>query len=429
MVEIIGGGLAGCEAAMQLAKRNISVNLYEMRPKNTFAHKGSDLAELVCSNSLKSVELTNAHGLLKEELTHLDSFVLTIAKKNKIPGGKALVVDRDKFSKDITEIINKNPKINLIRKEVKNIPEGIIIIATGPMSSENIINRIKDITGQNFLYFTDAIAPIITKECINFNKCFYASRYNVGKDYINCPFSKKEYEDFVESIISAEKLDINKDKEIFFQGCMPVEELAKRGQDTLRFGLLKPKGIFSPNNEKEFYAICQLRRETKTGDYWNMVGFQTRLKFSEQKKVFSKIPGLENIEIIRYGQAHKNIYINSPKLLEENSFFLKKKPKIAFAGQITGVEGYVESIATGLLTAIEVNNKIKNIDNIFPDEFTILGGIIKKINTISKNYQPFASSFSLVPLENIRIRNKKEKKKFLSERAIEHIVEWKRKYF
>ena len=382
-ITIIGGGLAGCEAAYQIAKSGIKVKLYEMKPvKFSEAHSNKNLAEIVCSNSFKSNLLTNACGLLKEELRRLDSLLIRIADETQVPAGQALAVDREEFSKRVTEEIENNPLIEIIHKEVEkvdyeeeiNSKEGIIIIATGPLTSEKLAKEIGKITGEDKLYFYDAAAPIISKESINFDIAFYGNRYDQEKkkdesieewknrqnkqeeSYINLPMDKYEYEEFWKSLIEAEVVTLHDfEKREIFEGCMPVEIMAKRGIDTLRFGPLKPVGFDDLRTGKRPYAIVQLRQDNSEGTIYNMVGFQTNLKFGEQKRVFSMIPGLENAEFVKYGVMHRNTYINSTKLLD-NTYNLKSNPNIYFAGQITGVEGYVESISSGMVAALNAIN-------------------------------------------------------------------------
>lgn len=382
-ITIIGGGLAGCEAAYQIAKSGIKVKLYEMKPvKFSEAHSNKNLAEIVCSNSFKSNLLTNACGLLKEELRRLDSLLIRIADETQVPAGQALAVDREEFSKRVTEEIENNPLIEIIHKEVEkvdyeeeiNSKEGIIIIATGPLTSEKLAKEIGKITGEDKLYFYDAAAPIISKESINFDIAFYGNRYDQEKkkdesieewknrqnkqeeSYINLPMDKYEYEEFWKSLIEAEVVTLHDfEKREIFEGCMPVEIMAKRGIDTLRFGPLKPVGFDDLRTGKRPYALVQLRQDNSEGTIYNMVGFQTNLKFGEQKRVFNMIPGLENAEFVKYGVMHRNTYINSTKLLD-NTYNLKSNPNIYFAGQITGVEGYVESISSGMVAALNAIN-------------------------------------------------------------------------
>lgn len=448
-ITIIGGGLAGTEAAYQIAKRGINVKLYEMKPeKYTPAHSNSNLAEIVCSNSFKSNLHTNACGLLKEELRKLDSLLIKVADKTSVPAGQALAVDREKFSEEITRIIKENPLIEVINKEVgKNITikdlakEGIVIIATGPLTSEVLAKEISEITGQDKLYFYDAAAPIVTKESIDFNIAFFGNRYEQekGKDediekwreriksqdasYINLPMNKEEYENFWNELINAEIVNLHEfEKKEIFEGCMPVEVMAKRGIDTLRFGPLKPVGFDDPRYGKRPYAVVQLRQDDSKGTIYNLVGFQTNLKFGEQKRVFSLIPGLQNAEFVKYGVMHRNTYINSTILLDEN-YNLKKNNNIFFAGQITGVEGYVESISSGLVSALNAVAKLKEQDKVIFSEYTMIGALAKYISTENKKFQPMNANFGIVPELEEKIRDKKLKYSKLADRALENLRE------
>ena len=444
-ITIIGGGLAGTEAAYQIAKKGIKVKLYEMKPtKFSDAHSNKNLAEIVCSNSFKSNLLTNACGLLKEELRRLDSLLIRIADETKVPAGQALAVDRELFSKRVDEEINNNPLIEVIHKEVETVDcdDGISIIATGPLTSDKLADNIKEITGNDKLFFYDAAAPIIEKNSINFDIAFYGNRYEQEKkkdedieewkkrlkkqekSYINLPMNKEEYEFFVNNLINADVVNLHKfEKKEIFEGCMPIEIMAKRGIDTLRFGPLKPVGFDNPRTGKRPYAIVQLRQDNKEGTMYNMVGFQTNLKFGEQKRVFSFIPALENAEFIKYGVMHRNTYINSTKLLDE-TYCLKSNQNVFFAGQITGVEGYVESISSGLvagLNAVEKFNKTgKNIA--FPKE-TVIGSLAKYISTSNDNFQPMNANFGILPeLEGKKIKDKKERYLKLAERSLKYFL-------
>ena len=411
-ITVIGGGLAGSEAAYQIAKRGIKVKLYEMKPlKYSPAHSNKDLAEIVCSNSFKSNLITNACGLLKEELRNLDSLLIRIADETKVAAGQALAVDREVFSKRVTEEIEKNPLIEIVHEEITDVSkiskEGIVIIATGPLTSDGLAKEIANITGEDKLYFYDAAAPIISKSSINFDIAFYGDRYSEEKkkdetveewkerlkeqegkeqSYINLPMNKEEYENFWNELVNAEVVTLHDfEKREIFEGCMPIEIMAKRGIDTLRFGPLKPVGFDDPRTAKRPYALVQLRQDDKQASIYNMVGFQTNLKFREQKRVFSMIPGLENAEFVKYGVMHRNTYINSSNLLDE-TYCLKKNRNIYFSGQLTGVEGYVESISSGLvaaLNAVEAFNKNRN--KITFSEYTIIGALAKYISTPNKN--------------------------------------------
>ena len=419
-ITVIGGGLAGCEAAYQIAKRGIKVKLYEMKPKEfSPAHSSENLAEIVCSNSFKSNSITNACGLLKEELRNLDSLLIKIADETSLPAGQALAVDREEFSKKVTKSIEKNPNIEIIRKESTKIDEnnGITIIATGPLTSDKMSSQIIKLTGKEHLAFYDAAAPIIEKESINFNIAFYGDRYGKEADssYINLPMNKEEYENFYNELINAQIVTLHEfEKKEIFEGCMPIEVMAKRGVDTIRFGPLKPVGFTNPKTGLRPYAIVQLRQDNNEGTLYNMVGFQTNLKFGEQKRVFSMIPGLENANFIKYGVMHRNTFINSPELLD-NTYNLKKNKNIYFAGQITGVEGYVESIASGLVAGINAVQRAKNKNFegkeekiLFPKE-TIIGALANYISTPNKNFQPMNANFGILP--RVRRKNTRQTKK------------------
>jgi len=444
-ITVIGAGLAGCEAAYQIAKRGIKVKLYEMKPKKySPAHSNKDLAEIVCSNSFKSNLLTNACGLLKEELRRLDSLLIKTADITKVPAGQALAVDREEFSKAVTEKIKNNPLIEIINEEVKDvnqmIKDGIVIIATGPLTSDELAKRIKEITGQDKLYFYDAAAPIVSKESIDFDIAFYGDRYSQEKrkdetidqwkerlkkeeqSYINLPMSKEEYENFWKELINAEIVTLHEfEKREIFEGCMPIEIMAKRGIDTLRFGPLKPVGFDDPRTAKRPYALVQLRQDDKQASIYNLVGFQTNLKFGEQKRVFSMIPGLRNAEFVKYGVMHRNTYINSTKLLD-NTYNLKTNRNVFFAGQITGVEGYVESISSGLVAGINAVMKLKTAKKITFSDYTVIGSLAKYISTPNEKFQPMNANFGILPeLEGKRIRDKKERYMELAKRSLENL--------
>ena len=423
-VIIIGGGLAGCEAAYQIAKRGISVDLYEMKPtKFSPAHSNTNLAEIVCSNSFKSNLITNACGLLKQELRILDSLLIKIADETSVPAGQALAVDREEFSKIVTQKLNENKNINIIREEITKIPENAnVIIATGPLTSEKLAEEILKITGEDKLYFYDAAAPIIEKESINMDIAFWGDRYGKGDaNYINLPMNKQEYEKFYNELVNAEVVNLHDfEKREIFEGCMPIEVMAKRGIDTLRFGPLKPVGFIDKRTNERPYAIIQLRQDNKDGTIFNMVGFQTNLKFGEQKRVFSLIPGLENAEFVKYGVMHRNTYINSTILLD-NTFNLKKNTNIYFAGQITGVEGYVESIASGMVAGINIANKILNKDKIVFPNFTMIGSLADYISTENKKFQPMNANFGILPKLDIKIKDKKAKYEMYAKRSLEYM--------
>ena len=453
-INIIGGGLAGSEAAYQIAQKGIPVKLYEMKPQNfSPAHSNSDLAEIVCSNSFKSNLLTNACGLLKEELRNLDSLLIHIADETQVPAGQALAVDREIFSKRVTEELKNNPLIEIITCEVgKDISikelskDAITIIATGPLTSEALAKEIQELTGQDKLYFYDAAAPIVSKESIDFNIAFYGDRYvqekkkdetieewkkrieihqseeNVENSYINLPFTQEEYEKFCTELINAEVVTLHEfEKKEIFEGCMPIEIMAKRGLDTLRFGPLKPVGFDDPRTAKRPYAVVQLRQDDKQASLYNLVGFQTNLKFGEQKRVFSMIPGLQNAEFVKYGVMHRNTYINSPELLDE-TYRLKKNANVYFAGQITGVEGYVESISSGMVAALNSIKQLEqgeNFDKVTFSENTVIGALAKYISTPNTRFQPMNANFGILPeLEGKKIKDKKERYMKLAERSL-----------
>ena len=424
-VIVIGGGLAGCEASYQIAKRGIKVKLYEMKPKKfSPAHKSENLAEIVCSNSFKSNSIINACGLLKEELRELDSLLIKIADEVAVPAGQALAVDREKFALRVTEEIEKNKNIEVIKEEVVKIPEDeIVIIATGPLTSETLSHEVSILTGKEKLFFYDAAAPIIEKSSINMNIAFYGDRYGKEADnsYINLPMNKEEYENFYNALIGAEIVTLHEfEKREIFEGCMPIEIMAKRGEDTMRFGPLKPVGFIDPRTGARPYAIVQLRQDNSEGTLFNMVGFQTNLKFGEQKRVFSMIPGLENAEFTKYGVMHRNTYINSPELLDA-TYNLKMNNRIYFAGQITGVEGYVESISSGMVAGINaVNQILGQPKNIFPKE-TMIGCLANYISTENKAFQPMNANFGILPELDVKIKDKKERYEILAERALKMV--------
>lgn len=445
-ITVIGAGLAGCEAAYQIAKKGIKVKLYEMKPiKYSEAHSNENFAEIVCSNSFKSNLLTNACGLLKEELRRLDSLLIKIADETRVPAGQALAVDRESFSKKVTCELEKNEFIEIIRKEIVDIEslakEGIVIIATGPLTSEGLAKNIGKITGEDKLYFYDAAAPIVNKDSINFKIAFYGDRYSQEKkkdesieewkkrlaiqekdeqSYINLPMNQDEYEKFWNELVKAEVVTLHEfEKREIFEGCMPVEIMAKRGIDTLRFGPLKPVGFDDPRTGRRPYALVQLRQDNKQASIYNIVGFQTNLKFGEQKRVFQMIPGLEEAEFIKYGVMHRNTYINSSKLLDE-TYNLKNNNNFYFAGQITGVEGYVESISSGMVAAVNAVNQIKGKkEKIIFSENTVIGALSKYISIPNERFQPMNANFGILPeLEGRKIRDKKERYAKLAERSL-----------
>ena len=446
-INVIGGGLAGSEAAYQIAKRGINVKLYEMKPvKFSPAHSNENLAEIVCSNSFKSNLHTNACGVLKEELRMLNSLLIKIADETAVPAGQALAVDRKKFSARVTEKLRKNNLIEIKNIEVdENLLQNMIenneitIIATGPLTSNKLAKKISNITGNEKLYFYDAAAPIVAKESIDFNIAFYGNRYeqekrkdesveqwknrleNQEKSYINLPINQEEYESFYNELINAEVVELhNFEKREIFEGCMPIEIMAKRGIDTLRYGPLKPVGFDDPRYAKRPYAVVQLRQDDSGANIYNIVGFQTNLKFGEQKRVFSLIPGLENADFIKYGVMHRNTYINSSELLDD-TYNLKSNNNIFFAGQITGVEGYVESISSGMVAALNAVAKINGKEKAkFPKE-TIIGALSKYISTPNEKFQPMNANFGIVPELKEKIKDKKKRYEKLGDRALENI--------
>ena len=485
-ISIIGGGLAGTEAAYQIAKRGIHVKLYEMKPlKFSPAHSNQNLAEIVCSNSFKSNLLTNACGLLKEELRRLDSLLIKIADETSVPAGQALAVDREFFSEKVTKAIEENENIEVIHEEITDIEkmaeEGIVIIATGPLTSDGLAKHIQKLTSQDKLYFYDAAAPIINKDSINFDIAFYGDRYAQEKkkeetieewrkrleeeqetqSYINLPMNQEEYETFVKELINAEVVTLHDfEKREIFEGCMPIEIMAKRGIDTLRFGPLKPVGFDDPRTGRRPYAVVQLRQDDKQGSMYNMVGFQTNLKFGEQKRVFSMIPGLENAEFVKYGVMHRNTYINATELLDE-TYHLKSNHNIYFAGQITGVEGYVESISSGMVAGLNAVLQFKSMQSESMDvskesniqrkeekfntndssdlltaepkikskltfsEYTVIGALAKYISTPNTKFQPMNANFGILPeLEGKKIKDKKARYMKLAERSLESLKDF-----
>ena len=421
-VKIIGAGFAGCEAAWQLAKRGIEVELYEMKPlKYSPAHSSEGLAELVCSNSFKALRTESAAGMLKAEMEMLGSLCIPCAKQTSVPAGGALAVDRGRFSALVTEKIMGEKNITLIREEVTEIPDGFVIIAAGPLVSEALSEKIKELCGGNLSFF-DAAAPVVTAKSINFDKAFLQSRYDRGEpdDYVNCPLSKEEYEVFYENLINAESAPVHsfdRRKDVY-EGCMPIEVMAARGKDTIRFGPMKPAGLTDPATGRRPWANLQLRKENREGTMYNLVGFQTNLKFPEQKRVFSLIPALENAEYVRYGVMHRNTFIDSPRLLNAD-FSMRERSNLFFAGQITGVEGYMESAASGILAGINAANRIEGRQEIIPSPFTMTGSLARYISDESiKNFQPMGAAFGLLPPAEERIRDKKLRYKTLAERGL-----------
>lgn len=430
-VIIVGAGMAGSEAAWQVAQRGIKVDLYEMRPeKSTPAHKTEKFAELVCSNSLRGAGLENAVGLLKEEMRQLNSIIMESADINRVPAGGALAVDREGFSQYITDKVKNHPNVTVINKEIETIPQeddAITIIASGPLTSEVLAKSIGELTGQDYFYFYDAAAPLISKESIDMSKAYRASRYGKGTaDYINCPMDKEEYEKFWQELTTAELAPIKEfEKAKFFEGCMPVEEMARRGIDTLLYGPLKPVGLEDPKTGKRPYAVVQLRQDNAADSLYNIVGFQTHLKWPEQKRVFGLIPGLENAEFVRYGVMHRNTFINSPELLRPTLQY-KDRDDLLFAGQMTGVEGYMESAASGLVAGVNAAYLAKGENPVIFPEQTAHGSMCKYITSaVAKHFQPMNANFGLMPPLEERIRDKKLKKQKIAERALEFLAKFK----
>ena len=425
IVTVIGAGLAGCEAAWQLAARGIRVRLVEMKPnKKTPAHSSNDFGELVCSNSLRSDELSNAAGLLKEEMRRLGGLIISCADETRVPAGGALAVDREAFSGLITEKIRNNPNIEVVEEEAKSLPDGDVIIATGPLTSDAMAQEIEGLcSGAEFLNFYDAAAPIVTFDSIDMTKAYFASRYGKGTaDYINCPMSEEEYILFHKELTCAQEAPVHGfDDGGVFEGCMPVEVMARRGVDTLRYGPLKPVGLEDPKTGREPFAVVQLRKDNAKGSIYNIVGFQTHLKFPEQRRVFSMIPGLENAEFVRYGVMHRNTYINSPKFLDRY-YRMKDNARVCFAGQITGVEGYIESTASGMLCGIELARRILGQEPVnFPKE-TAIGALALYVSedTVA-NFQPMNINFGIVAPLGYKVRGKRNKNAAISARSLEMI--------
>ena len=426
-IVVIGAGLAGCEAVWQIAKRGGRAILYEMKPEvYSPAHRSPFFAEIVCSNSFKSESLENGPGVLKKEMELLESFILKTAKETRVPAGDSLAVDREVFSKGITQVIERLENVEIIRKEVSAIPEdGITIIATGPLTSETLSREIQMITGDQHLFFYDAISPIVTADSIDFEKVFKASRYGKGgDDYINCPMGEDEYCRFVNALNQAEKVPIRHFERMYlFEGCLPIEELAARGKDTLAFGPLKPVGLIDPKTGRQPFAVIQLRQEDRFGTLFNLVGFQTRLKQEEQKKVFRMIPGLEKAEFVRLGSVHRNTFIDSPRLMKE-SLQLRNRPNLFFTGQITGVEGYMESTAMGLLAGINAFRKARGMETVFPPSNTAIGALVHYItHSPTIPFQPMNINFGLFPPLQGKARGR-ERRRLLAKRALNEMEKW-----
>ena len=426
-VIVIGGGLAGSEASLRIAQEGIKVILYEMRPKNkTPAHKTEFLAELVCSNTFGSTEITTGAGLLKAEMEMLGSVVLKSAKESAVPAGNALCVDRNLFSKKVTEIIESHPNIEVRREEVKKIPEDeVVIVSSGPLTSDALAENIKDLVGYDYLYFYDAISPIVEADSVDYSKGFWASRYSKGgDDYFNCVLTEEEYKRFYEELLKAEKVEPKDfEKAVHFEGCLPIEEMAQRGYKTLLFGPMKPVGLKDPKTGKEPFAVVQLRKEDKEGKLLSLVGFQTKLTYKEQKRVFRLIPCLREAVFVRLGSMHRNTFIQSNKILTP-FLNMRKRENIFFAGQITGVEGYTASAGTGILAGINASRLIKGKNLVVPPHVTMLGSLVRYITQKEGELQPMNPVFGLLPPLEKKIRNKEIRKKLLAERALNAMREW-----
>ncbi|PGB87801.1 methylenetetrahydrofolate--tRNA-(uracil(54)-C(5))-methyltransferase (FADH(2)-oxidizing) TrmFO [Bacillus wiedmannii] len=424
VVNVIGAGLAGSEAAYQIAKRGVQVKLYEMRPvRQTPAHHTDKFAELVCSNSLRANTLTNAVGVIKEEMRLMDSVIIRAADECSVRAGGALAVDRHEFAAKVTEYVKNHPNVTVMNEEITEIPEGPTVIATGPLTSPDLAAQLKELTGEDYFYFYDAAAPIVEKDSIDMNKVYLKSRYDKGEAaYLNCPMTEEEFDRFYEALIAAETVPLKEfEKEIFFEGCMPVEVMASRGRQTLVFGPMKPVGLEDPKTGKTPYAVVQLRQDDAAGTLYNIVGFQTHLKWGPQKEVLQLIPGLENAEIVRYGVMHRNTFINSPNLLRP-TYQYKQRDDLFFAGQMTGVEGYVESAASGLLAGINAARLVKGEEPVVLPPVTAMGSMANYITaTNAKNFQPMNANFGLfAPLEK-KVKRKAERNEAYATRALETI--------
>jgi len=428
-VTVVGGGLAGSEAAWQIARRKVPVRLYEMRPVRTTAvHRTGDLAELVCSNSLKSLSLTTAHGLLKEEMKRLGSVVLDCAFRNRVPAGQALAVDRNRFASSVTGALSDEPGVTLVREEVPEVPQGgVVVLAVGPLVSEKLAASIVELTGQEYLHFFDAIAPVIEADSIDRGIVFAASRYGKGEgdDYLNCPMSREEYEAFIDALLLGEKAPLHEvDKTPFFEGCLPIEEMARRGRDTLAFGPMKPVGLTDPRTGRRPHAVVQLRQDNLAAEHFSMVGFQTQLRWPAQKEIFRMIPGLAGAEFVRLGQIHRNCYINAPSVISAD-LQARERPGLFYAGQISGVEGYTESAAAGLLCGINAARLATGRPLVTLPRETMLGALCHYISHADReNYQPTNASFGLLPEAPPGIRKKRDRRLARSNRALETLDEW-----
>lgn len=434
-VTVIGGGLAGSEATWQLVRRGVRVRLYEMRPRKlTPAHRTGKLAELVCSNSLRSREITSAVGLLKEEMRRLGSLIMEAALASEVPAGKALAVDRELFAAYVTRRLEEHPLVEIVREEVSRIPpEGLVIVATGPLTSEALAQDLKRLTGEDYFHFYDAIAPIVYADSIDWDRVFRADRYGKGEGaYVNCPLTREEYERFVEELLRAEKVPLKDFEEPrYFEGCLPIEVMAERGRDTLRFGPMKPKGLIDPRTGREPYAVVQLRPENREGTLYNMVGFQTKLKYREQERVFRLIPGLEHAEFARYGSIHRNSFVCAPRVLKP-TLQLRSCERVFLAGQITGVEGYVESTAMGLIAGINAARLIRGLASVVPPPETAHGALIRYLMEADpRHFQPMNINWGLFPppaSDSGRRRKlpKRERYRLLAERALQALEKWLR---
>ncbi|MCP3980607.1 MAG: methylenetetrahydrofolate--tRNA-(uracil(54)-C(5))-methyltransferase (FADH(2)-oxidizing) TrmFO [bacterium] len=429
-VTVVGAGLAGSEAAWQLARRGVEVRLYEMRPvRNTAVHRTGNMAELVCSNSLKSVELSTPHGLLKEEMRRLGSLIVTCAEENRVPAGGALAVDRDRFAESVTARLESDPMITVVREEVPQIPaEGSVVLAVGPLVSESLAASIAEFTGREYLYFFDAIAPVIEAESIDRSIVFAASRYGKGggEDYLNCPMDREQYERFIDELRAAEKAPLHEfDKTPYFEACLPIEVMASRGRDTPAFGPMKPVGLTDPRTGQRPHAVVQLRQDDQAAEHYSMVGFQTQLRWPEQKRIFRAIPGLESAEFVRLGQVHRNCYINAPTVLDPD-LQTRQRPGLFFAGQISGVEGYTESAATGLLAGINAASLVHGRPTAQLPAATMLGALCRYIaNADPAGYQPTNAAFGLLPpVEGKQPRRKRERRLARSALALEALDAW-----
>lgn len=428
-ISVIGGGLAGSEAAWQIARRGLSVTLYEMRPsRRTPAHRTGYLAELVCSNSFRGRSLENAVGLLKAEMTQLGSIIMEAARRHELPAGGALAVSREGFSAEVTRMLEENPLVRVVRREITELPgaNGVTVIATGPLTSDPLAAALEQFTGKGRLFFYDAAAPIVTADSINFGKVFRGSRYGKGSgDYLNCPFTEEEYRYFWRELVAAEKHEPHPfEKGTFFEGCLPVEEMARRGEDTLRFGPLKPVGLYDPETGKQPYAVAQLRQDNRAASLYNLVGFQTNLKWPEQKRVFRLIPGLENVEFERFGVMHRNTFLDSPRLLLP-TLQTRSRTDLLLAGQLTGVEGYVESAAGGLVAGINAARLVLGLEPlVFPPE-TAIGALCAYItDSRHREFQPMNIAFGLLPPLERPIRNRRPRKRELANRALSVLAEF-----